>query len=68
MSLCDCMTETDPLDPEGPERVLMHSLACPLHPEHDEHREARRRHHECVCGYQATSAGDLREHVEVMTR
>lgn len=32
---CDCMTETDPMDPEGPERVLTHSLGCVEHPEYD---------------------------------
>lgn len=32
---CSCMTERDPLDPDGPERVLIHSLSCPLHPDYE---------------------------------
>ena len=39
MSDCGCMTETDPLDPDGPEVVLTHSLSCPEHPEHDTEEE-----------------------------
>lgn len=31
---CLCMTEPDPLDPEGPERVLTHSTTCREHPEY----------------------------------
>lgn len=31
--LCGCMTE-DPGDGSG-ERVVTHSMTCPLHPEHD---------------------------------
>lgn len=33
---CDCMTETDPLDPDGPEVVLIHSSLCPEHPDYDD--------------------------------
>jgi hypothetical protein len=32
---CGCMTEPDPLDPQGPERVLTHSSGCEFHPEYD---------------------------------
>jgi hypothetical protein len=30
---CDCMTEEDP--DTGEEKVLTHSLSCPLHPEYE---------------------------------
>lgn len=30
------------------------------------HDEARRRHLQCTCGYQATDANDLREHIDAM--
>lgn len=30
-----CGCETDPGNPDGPERVLTHSLTCDLHPEYD---------------------------------
>ena len=39
---CGCMTEADPIDPQGPERVLTHSAACPAHPEFDEDLERSR--------------------------
>ena len=30
---CDCLTEPNPLDRDGPEVVLIHSARCHLHPE-----------------------------------
>jgi len=34
----------------------------------DEHREARNRHLQCSCGYQATCQADLDDHIVEMTR
>jgi hypothetical protein len=32
---CECMTEPDPFDPAGPEKVLQHSGRCPDNPDYD---------------------------------
>jgi hypothetical protein len=38
------MTEPDPLNPDGPEKVLTHSSGCDQHPEYDPPLRV------CTCG------------------
>lgn len=57
---CECMTEPNPLDPDGPEVVLTHSSRCPLHPDYDPPKRG-----DCpVCRntYRLTKAGVMVRH------